>query len=132
MNLQENIQRIKQVMRINESFEKNIKETDDTYTIQYNDEDIIVGKIRGGVWKNYLTVEHIYLTPEYQSKGYSLEFYKDALELPKQKGMDGLMVGGQLTTEYKTRNTYKHFVHHETEIMNQHGEPYVILTDFIG
>ena len=59
MNLQENIQRIKQVMRINESFEKNIKETDDTYTIQYNDEDIIVGKIRGGVWKNYLTVEHI-------------------------------------------------------------------------
>ena len=27
MNLQENIQRIKQVMRINESFEKNIKET---------------------------------------------------------------------------------------------------------
>ena len=44
-------------MRINESFEKNIKETDDTYTIQYNDEDIIVGKIRGGVWKNYLTVD---------------------------------------------------------------------------
>ena len=120
------------VMGLNESFEKNLKETDNTYIIEYNEGDIPVGKIRGGVWKNYLTVEHIYLTPEYQSKGYSVQFYKDALELSKQKGMDGLMVGGQLTTAHKTRKTYKHFLHHETEIKNQHGEPYIILTDFIG
>ena len=46
--------------------------------------------------------------------------------------INAMKTAGKATTAHKTRKTYKHFLHHETEIKNQHGEPYIILTDFIG
>ena len=147
MNLQENIQRIREMMGlINEKFNEGLQvmliETFDKrilntgvsggYVIRYSVDGEDVGAIEGNNWKNYLVVGHIYLTPEYRGKGHSVEFYKDALEYAKEQGYDGLMVGGQLTTPHKTRRTYDHFEHHETEIKNEHGKPYVVLTNFIS
>jgi GNAT superfamily N-acetyltransferase len=132
MNLQESIDRIKQVMGLNESFEKIIKDSNNMYNIKYTDGNEVIGEIRGGIWKNYLTVEHIYLTPNFRSKGHSLTLYKDALELAKQKGLDGLMVGGQLLDPLKTLKTYEHFKYHKSDMLNQYKEPYIILTNFIG
>ena len=147
MNLQENIQRIRSMMGlINEKFNEGLQvmliETFDKrilntggsggYVIRYSVDGEEVGAIEGNNWKNYLVVGHIYLTPEYRGKGHSVEFYKDALEYAKEQGYDGLMVGGQLTTPHKTRRTYDHFEHHETEMKNEHGEPYVVLTNFIS
>jgi RimJ/RimL family protein N-acetyltransferase len=89
MNLQENIQRIKEMMGlINEKFNEGLQvmliETFDKrilntggsggYFIRYSVDGEEVGAIEGNNWKNYLVVGHIYLTPEYRGKGHSVEF----------------------------------------------------------
>ena len=85
-----------------------------------------------GKYKNYLTLDHIYFSPEYRGTGLSKYAYKDALEIAKNEGYEGLMVGGQLTTEYKTKETYKNFATKELDIKNEKGNPYILLTDWIG
>ena len=52
--------------------------------------------------------------------------------MAKSQGYEGLMVGGQMTTEYKTKETYKNFATKELDIKNEKGDPYILLTDWIG
>jgi predicted GNAT family acetyltransferase len=105
---------------------------DDVINLKYDDNGKEVGGVTLGKFKNYLTLNHIYFSPEYRGTGLSKFAYKDALDMAKQQGYEGLMVGGQLTTEYKTKETYKNFKSQELDIKNEKGEPYILLTDWIG
>jgi GNAT superfamily N-acetyltransferase len=106
--------------------------TPDVINLKYDDNGKEVGGMTLGKYKNYLTLDHIYFSPEYRGTGLSKYAYKDALEIAKNQGYEGLMVGGQLTTEYKTKETYKNFATKELDIKNEKGNPYILLTDWIG
>lgn len=106
--------------------------TPDVINLKYDDNGKEVGGMTLGKYKNYLTLDHIYFSPEYRGTGLSKYAYKDALEIAKNEGYEGLMVGGQLTTEYKTKETYKNFATKELDIKNEKGNPYILLTDWIG
>ena len=58
--------------------------------------------------------------------------YKDALELAKKQGQLGLLVGGQLTTPFKSKATYKNFIQQELSQKNERGEPITVLTKWLG
>jgi hypothetical protein len=58
--------------------------------------------------------------------------YKDALELAKKQGQLGLLVGGQLTTAYKSKATYKNFTQQQLSEKNERGEPITVLTEWLG
>jgi GNAT superfamily N-acetyltransferase len=106
--------------------------TPDVINLKYDDNGKEVGGMTLGKYKNYLTLDHIYFSPEYRGTGLSKYAYKDALEIAEKQGYEGLMVGGQLTTEYKTKETYKNFATKELDIKNEKGNPYILLTDWIG
>jgi hypothetical protein len=106
--------------------------TEDVINLKYDDNGKEVGGITLGKYKNYLTLDHIYLSPEYRETGKSKYAYKDALEMAKKQGYEGLMVGGQLTTEFKTKETYKNFNTKELDVKNEKGDPYILLTDWVG
>jgi hypothetical protein len=114
------------------TFKENIKDNE-WYKITYFDkEGEEVGEIEGSKFKNFTTVEHIRISPKYQGSGYSKFLYRDVLKLSKERKKDGLMVGGQLLQSAKTRTTYNNFKYYEYELKNEHGEPYIILTDWIN
>ena len=69
---------------------------------------------------------------KYRDLGYSKFLYKDALELAKKQGQLGLLVGGQLTTPFKSKATYKNFIQQELSQKNERGEPITVLTKWLG
>jgi len=97
--------------KVNElnKYNRTEKITPDVIDLKYDDNGKEVGGVILGKYGNYLTLDRIYFSPEYRGTGLSKYAYKDALEMAKSQGYEGLMVGGQMTTEYKTKETYKNF-----------------------
>jgi GNAT superfamily N-acetyltransferase len=103
-----------------------------SYEIDYLDENgNPVAYARGGKFNEFTTLEFIKIEDEYQGLGYSKFIYRDALEHANEQGSEGLMVGGQLLQESKSRATYKNFKNYEHSLKNERGNPYIVLTDFI-
>ena len=116
-----------------DSFKKILDDMGDgSYEIDYLDENgNPVAFARGGKFNEFTTLEFIKIEDEYQGLGYSKFIYRDALEHANEQGSEGLMVGGQLLQESKSRATYKNFKNYEHSLKNERGNPYIVLTDFI-
>ena len=116
-----------------DSFKKIVNDMGDgSYEIDYLDENgNPVAYARGGKFNEFTTLEFIKIEDEYQGLGYSKFIYRDALEHANEQGSEGLMVGGQLLQESKSRATYKNFKNYEHSLKNERGNPYIVLTDFI-
>ena len=123
------------VQDLSDLFEKRVNPSnalDGSYSIDYFDNGKKIGGLRGSVFQNYLTLEYINIDKKYRDLGYSKFMYKDALELAKKQGQLGLLVGGQLTTAYKSKATYKNFTQQELSQKNERGEPITVLTEWLG
>ena len=120
---------------LSELFEKRVNPSnalDGSYSINYFDNGKKIGGVKGSVFQNYLTLEYINIDEKYRDLGYSKFMYKDALELAKKQGQLGLLVGGQLTTPFKSKATYKNFIQQELSQKNERGEPITVLTKWLG
>lgn len=100
------------------------------YKIKYRDGTQDVSWMFGDTFENYYTVAWINIFDGYKRKGYAKFMYRDALELAKENGLEGLLVGDSMRNEKKARSIYSHFQARDHWKRNSQRQYLVILYEW--